>query len=618
MKNLLFSIVFVFVFGNVFSQTTLFENNFDSYSNGDKVAQVAGTPWTTWSNAPGGSEDGTVSNTQSVSPNNSINIITNNDLVIDLEDKTTGRYRVDFDFMVEAGKFGYFNLLQDFAGSNSKWGLQVKFMSDLSGAVDGGGADAATFTYSADNWMHMRIFVDLDNDLGTFLIDGNEIHTWKWSDGANGGNDLLKLDAVNLFGWSGTKGTAGYYVDNFVFSSLPTLNSPENIVAVLDGAGTGIDVSWDEPANIPDSYGLLRNSKSIASGLSSTSFNDPSLYPNTYTYNVIAFYSELGYSPASVNSTPVTISGGTARELVVFEIGTGTNCGYCPGASMGAHDLENNGKNVAIIKYQTYSTSDPYYNGVGLNRVGVGFYNFTGYPTTMTDGTIKHVGGSATESLYPAYLNYYDERISKPALYTMSMTITNNGSDNYTASITVNEISDYLSNPVRLVTALTDSHHQYNWGNQTEVNNRCIGLYPDETGSPLTFSAGTTTLDIPFSLTVDGDLTINDYEFIAFIQEDNTKEIIQAVKLNMSDAVTSIADLSNEISIYPNPARKFVTINATANSTINIYDITGKIIMNETLRASNQQINIEKLNKGIYFVNINSENKTFNTKLVIE
>ncbi|HOH47413.1 MAG TPA: hypothetical protein PLX59_06185, partial [Candidatus Cloacimonadota bacterium] len=38
------------------------------------------------------------------------------------------------------------------------------------------------------------------------------------------------------------------------------------------------------------------------------------------------------------------------RELVVVEVGTGTWCGYCPGAAMGCHDLLENGHAVAVVK----------------------------------------------------------------------------------------------------------------------------------------------------------------------------------------------------------------------------------------------------------------------------
>lgn len=197
------------------------------------------------------------------------------------------------------------------------------------------------------------------------------------------------------------------------------------------------------------------------------------------------------------------------------------------------------------------------------------------------------------------------------------MTITDNGSNNYTAHINVTEASDYLSNPVKLVAALTESHIQYNWGNQTEVNNRCIGLYPDEVGTTLDFSSGnTTSFDLDFSVAIDATLTISDYEFIIFVQEDNTKEIIQAAKINMEDAVTSVENITNKISVYPNPAQSFITINAPINSSIKIFDVSGKIMLSQTLK--NKNLNIEDFNSGIYLIEVKAGNKIYNTKFIVE
>ena len=43
------------VCGNAFAQVGY---DFEDGVAGDKIAQTYGTPWTTWSNAPGGAEDG--------------------------------------------------------------------------------------------------------------------------------------------------------------------------------------------------------------------------------------------------------------------------------------------------------------------------------------------------------------------------------------------------------------------------------------------------------------------------------------------------------------------------------------------------------------------------------
>ena len=54
-----------------FAQTVVFSDNFDSYTAGSHLAQT-NSAWTTWSNAPGGSEDGVITTAQAASAPNSL------------------------------------------------------------------------------------------------------------------------------------------------------------------------------------------------------------------------------------------------------------------------------------------------------------------------------------------------------------------------------------------------------------------------------------------------------------------------------------------------------------------------------------------------------------------
>ncbi|MBN2892254.1 MAG: T9SS type A sorting domain-containing protein [Bacteroidales bacterium] len=483
-------------------------------------------------NAPGSSEDGTISNTYSVSPSNSMNVVTNNDVVLQFGDLSTGRYRIDFDYLVQSGKNGYFNMLYAFNGSSSEWAYEVFFYQPSTGYLSVNGDDYE-FSYTTNTWMHFRIFIDLDNDMASLFKDDVEIASWQWT-----GN----LDATNFFGWAEDGMTCGYFVDNVELYSLPDVTAPSGLVATIDGTSTGIDLTWTAPTNTPDSYALFRNGKLYLTGVDATTFSDANIYPNNYTYNVAAFYNDLGYTPFSNTTDQITIGTFVDRDLVLFEIGTGTNCPYCPGASMGTDDLLDNGYDVAIVKYNTYSTSDPYYNGVGLDRADR--YNLMYYPSTVVDGDLRMEGGSATVSLYPNYQVFFDDRATIPSLYTLDVSVTNDGSNNYTASIDIEEISDYYAGSVRLYVALTESHVQYNWGNQTEVNHRCIGMYPDEFGTDLTFTAKSISEDIDFTFDFNDDLITSDYELVVFIQEDNTNDVVQAIK-------TTIPALIPEVTITP-------------------------------------------------------------------
>ena len=118
MKNFLLFTLAILIYSPIFSQVII-EENFDSYSSGDRIAVVSGTDWTTWSKSPGSSEDAAISSTFAASPSNALHIVNDNDCVAKLGDKSSGRYSIKFNILIEAGKIGYFNVLQKFAGSNS-------------------------------------------------------------------------------------------------------------------------------------------------------------------------------------------------------------------------------------------------------------------------------------------------------------------------------------------------------------------------------------------------------------------------------------------------------------------------------------------------------------------
>ena len=67
---------------------------------------------------------------------------------------------------------------------------------------------------------------------------------------------------------------------------------------------------------------------------------------------------------------------------------------------------------------------------------------------------------------------------------------------------------------------------------------------------------------------------------------------------------------SNNISVYPNPVQELFTIQGIDRSmlktTVQLVDATGKLIKNIVITATVQQVNIDNLNKGIYFLRFNN------------
>lgn len=87
--------------------------------------------------------------------------------------------------------------------------------------------------------------------------------------------------------------------------------------------------------------------------------------------------------------------------------------------------------------------------------------------------------------------------------------------------------------------------------------------------------------------------------------------------------ITVTSGLSNvnnqEIYVYPNPAAEKLNINLNDNTntcTISVYDLAGKLVIDETTITGNNYIDISSLKSGIYTIKTKSENYSGSIKLV--
>jgi len=222
----IFSSVFIALIFSVmtFGQPIIFQDDFEAYTAGVQLTLQNSLDWTTWSGTPGDpTEDPIVSTDFAASGVNSVNIVTNNDIVHLIENYTTGKYSIRFKMYIETGFDGYFNTLQEFLGpATVNWGMQVYFYAGGTGDIDGGGALAQPFTYSHDTWMDVEVIVDHDIDWAEFWLNGTLIHSWQWSLGTFGTPQINQLGGSNFFGHDDpiTIEPAKYYFDDYVLEDL--------------------------------------------------------------------------------------------------------------------------------------------------------------------------------------------------------------------------------------------------------------------------------------------------------------------------------------------------------------------------------------------------------------
>ena len=195
-----------FVCGNAFAQLSY---DFEDGVAGEKIAQTYGNPWTTWSNAPGGAEDGVFAEQNSMAAH----FTYGNDQVLDLGNVTTGTWELSFDMYIPNGKDAYNNILHIFNGSGSEWATEVWYKTSDNGTAIKAANVTTNFDCPFDSWFTVKYVVDLDNDEATFYVDDVEIYTWQFSLQAEGAAGTRQLGAMDFYPPT-SAAVSDYYIDN--------------------------------------------------------------------------------------------------------------------------------------------------------------------------------------------------------------------------------------------------------------------------------------------------------------------------------------------------------------------------------------------------------------------
>jgi len=92
------------------------------------------------------------------------------------------------------------------------------------------------------------------------------------------------------------------------------------------------------------------------------------------------------------------------------------------------------------------------------------------------------------------------------------------------------------------------------------------------------------------------------------------------VKLGENQLSTHENNLKNKISIYPNPAKDFVTIDhLPIGTTISIHDMSGRKILNKKYSETKVSINTSTFSNGVYIIQVDDQEKTIlSEKLIIK
>jgi len=229
MKKITLFFIGMVISGLGFSQTTVFEDNFDSYTVGEGIAYQS-SDWWQWDNQNpplGNAGDALISDVQSVSASNSMNIVNDKDIVYRFGNQTSGRFGVEFNMFIvdDATNGAYFNVEHVF-GSN--WAFSVFF--DETGEVNLGDGLPVLTTYTKGTWFKVTLDFNINDNLTTMWFDTDSITSFAFNAGSGGTSNIL--DCINFYGNHGTgyqNENSDYFVDDFKFIEV-VAETPANLV----------------------------------------------------------------------------------------------------------------------------------------------------------------------------------------------------------------------------------------------------------------------------------------------------------------------------------------------------------------------------------------------------
>jgi hypothetical protein len=183
-----------------------FAEDFDAYPTGTSMHGVNG--WKGWDNNPAATAFTT--DVQALSGPNSVAISPTSDLVHEFTGATSGEWHVTAYQYIPSSLSGpqYLLLLNTYNdGGPYNWSTQLRFQD---GVVTNDG-DMATFPILFDEWVEIRVEINLDLDTQTIYYAGSLLSQTSWTEGISGGG-VLNIGAIDLY----SAGATDIYYDDIL------------------------------------------------------------------------------------------------------------------------------------------------------------------------------------------------------------------------------------------------------------------------------------------------------------------------------------------------------------------------------------------------------------------
>ena len=601
------SVFYIDDFSFVSSQEdqVLIGESFEEYTVGNKIAAEAVAAghdwWTTWTNQPGGNNDGTVSNDYASEGNNSGYFTNATDQVLLLGDYETGVYDLSFDVYTPAGKDGYFNILHKFpASDNADWAMQAYFNAESDetnnemwhstghGSVHAGGALVADLPCVEDEWMNVRVHIDCDIDEATLFFNDQEIYTWQWSLGSFGDESTRVIAGANFFG---PLATSQFYVDNIQFTRIGGESAPSMVVSA-----NAIYQELDEDEVTTQTFVISNEGTSIGdwSGYVDFGHGEGGTQQQEIYYDNGEATNLTGLQTANfievANKFPVTSYGGavmgTKLKSVKYFVATDSNgvLGFTGDLYLRAYKAGASGNPGELLGEVIIPANQIVQNDWNTGTFAEDIW-LTGYDVFVSAAFQQIDGG------YPVV---FDNAAMVPGVRYLQI---GGGGTWYL----VDDIWD-SNNNFCLHAVCEGAPIPGGWVTMDKNYGSLLGGTEEE----ITFTFNTIGMNNGEEYNANLLITTNDVENPEF-----------NIPVTLKVGVDGVEETANQLaSIYPNPATSQITLEGDNLNSVAIYNVAGQLVRVVKLDSVNNTIDMD-VESGVYFFSIYDNNGNNSVQRVV-
>ncbi|MCF8367630.1 MAG: T9SS type A sorting domain-containing protein [Bacteroidales bacterium] len=591
--------------------SALYEDDFEAYTVGDYIAVVNPDWWTTWSGAPGGTEDALITDEQANSGTNSIKVDGVTDLIIKLGDETSGKYQLSFYMYVPAGFGGYYNL-QHFESPGIEWAYEVYFGATGAGYLSAGSDQVAGFTYTPDSWVFCDQIIDLNTDWTQLYIDGSLIYEWPFSWQATSQSGTLQLGGVDVYAGAPTGETATYYFDDVEFiqlepgSGAAIINVDPTVIVESVNAGnmtsTSMEISnsgeealdYDIVVTYPGSDKKEAGKPSTGNSkvlLSKNVQGDPTPQPGGAPAMVDDVI--LNYDGDNVSAVGLT-SGGIMRVAAVF---TPDEVGDYIGMELSAVEVYINDAPIET-KAQVYNYGLPNIPGPGE------LLYEQSWNSLATSWQIVDLNDPVTISGGDIWVGYWVDHAAA------TFPAGTDGGPHHPNG-------DWIASGPGWHHLSDNAALDYNWNIRAYLSGDAITQWLSVSPESGTVDIGMAeNIDVNFDAT---DLTSGSYygELVVNNSDPENPQVIIPVNLGVLVGVNEFD--KSAVMIYPNPTVNKLNVKADAEiNSIELFNMMGQLIERHIVSGSEYQFSTEGFESGMYIIKIELDGKTMTERITIK